>query len=124
MGGSTVTVKDWVTHIIAIIIIVPFIVLIFKHLWSFDEGGVEAGEAVLKLLGSIVTLVLGYYFGSAAGEKQAEASRKEALQVKETTITDVDKIKEKFDSLSVEYKKRLEEIKNLKENLRSIIEEE
>lgn len=47
----------------------------------------------------MVTLALGYYFGSAAGEKQAEASRieKEAVRkTAKTTLSDVDRLNDEL----------------------------
>ncbi len=61
----------------------------------------------------MVTLVLGYYFGSAAGEKQAKAVEEKIGTVKKTVEGDIDSRKTKAD-------KKIEDIGELENNIEEL----
>lgn len=89
-------------------------ILYFKHLWSYAGDDTKAVEAIGINLGSIITLVLGYYFGSAVGEKQAKTAVKEKNIAKGSMIEDVNEMQGNIQA-------KLNEIELLKKDLENIL---
>ncbi|VVB93485.1 Uncharacterised protein [uncultured archaeon] len=107
--------KDNVTHLLALVIVVGVMGLYVKHLWWTPTAeDLKAVEATGTYLGSTIALVLGYYFGSAVGEKQAKTAEKDKNLAKQTMSNELDDLKAKLDS-------RLKEIKDLKTDIQNII---
>jgi len=100
--------KDNVTHILALIIVIGAMVLYIKHLWFATDEDLKAVVAIGTYLGGTIAIVLGYYFGSAIGEKQARAAENDKNLAKQTMVNEMDELKTKFDTL-------LKEMKEIKE---------
>ncbi len=105
--------KDNVTHILALVIVIGVMVLYIKHLWFATDENLKAVEAIGTYLGGTIAIILGFYFGSAIGEKQAKAAENDKNIAKQTMVNDVDEFKRNFDTRLKEIKELTAEIENL-----------
>jgi hypothetical protein len=105
--------KDNVTHILALVIVIGAMVLYIKHLWFATAEDLKAVEAIGTYLGGTIAIVLGYYFGSAIGEKQARAAENDKNNAKQTMVNDIEELKLKLDTRLKEIKELTTELENL-----------
>ena len=70
--------KEWVTHAIALGIVATSLLLIARELWNPVEGKLEVAQGIASIVGPWVGVVIGFYFGTRSGERQAEAASAQA----------------------------------------------
>jgi hypothetical protein len=110
--------RSWVTHFLAVILVLFAIVLLSKELWNPAEADLETAQGIAAIVGPWVGLVIGFYFGERGGTKQAEAATREAgaksnlasQQVEQMTqrLTAIDTTKDKYAQLRHEAEEILE----------------
>jgi hypothetical protein len=105
--------KDNVTHILALVIVIGAMGLYIKHLWWATDADLIAVDAIGKYLGGTIAIVLGYYFGSAIGEKQAKTAENDKNLAKVTMVNEIDELKTKLDTRLKEIKELTTELENL-----------
>lgn len=90
--------RDDVTHVLAMLIVFSTFLLIVKHMWTYNNDS-EALNLIVSVLAPMTTTILGYYFGTRAGEGKAEGIREIAASTIQGQIMQVEETRKRIEDL-------------------------